>query len=66
MKSRAARASSHHDIEHHHQDESYGETDGAQVGVPARLSFRDEFLYDHVEHGSSCEGQHVGQDGGEQ
>ena len=57
---------SHHHIESHHQHETDGKADGAEVGVLTAGSFRDEFLNHDVEHGTCCKGEHIGKDWHEQ
>ena len=54
---------SQHDIEDHHQDETYREANGAEVGVLATGGFWDKLFNNNIEHGSGSKGQHVWQDG---
>ena len=56
----------HHHIESHHQHETDGKADGAEVGVLTAGSFGDEFLNHDVEHGTCCKGEHIGKDWHEQ
>ena len=53
-------------IEHHHQHKANGKPDGTEVGMLAAGGFGDEFLDNNIEHGTCCEGQHVGQNGRQQ
>ena len=57
---------SHHYVKYHHQHETNGKANGAEVAVLSAGCFGDEFLDDHVEHGSRGKGQHVGQHGQQQ
>ena len=52
----------HHHIESHHQHETDGKADGAEIGVLTAGSFGDEFLNHDVEHGTCCKGEHIGKD----
>ena len=52
--------SSHHNIKHHHQYETYGETDGAEITVLTVGGFWYQFFNHYVEHGASRKGEHVG------
>ena len=56
---------SHHDIEYHHQYETDGKADGAEVGMLAAGGFGNEFFYYNVEHSACCKGKHVRKDGHE-
>lgn len=47
-------------VEYHHEYEANGKPDGRQVAVYSLRGFGDQFLYDHVEHGTGSEGQHIG------
>ena len=52
--------SSHHYIEYHHQDETDGEADGAEVRVLTAGGFGNEFFDNDIEHRSCSKGEHVG------
>ena len=54
---------SHYHIEHHHQDETDGKADGAEVRVLALRGFWDEFFDDDIEHGTCSKSEHVREDG---
>ena len=43
-ETRICHTSPHHHIEDHHEHKADGETDGAEIGVLARRSFRKECL----------------------
>ena len=57
---------SHDDVKHHHQHETDGKADGAEVAVLTFGGFGDEFLDHHIEHGPCGKGEHVRQDGHQQ
>lgn len=53
---------SHHHIEYHHEDKTNSKADGAEIRVLTAGGFWDEFLYNHIEHGSCGKSEHVRED----
>ena len=51
-----------YNIEHHHQYEANGETDGAEIAVLTAGCLWDKFLNNNIKHGSCGKSQHIGQD----
>ena len=49
----------HDHIESHHQHETDGKADSAEIGMLTTGDFGDEFLNHDVEHDTSCKGSHV-------
>ena len=63
--SRLVSTSTHYHIKHHHQDETDGKADGAEIGVLTAGGFGYQLLNHDIEHGSCGKGEHLREDGHE-
>ena len=52
-------ALTHHHIEHHHQHETDGKANSAEIGMLTAGGFGYQFLDHDVEHGSCSEGNTI-------